>query len=344
MMKLRILTLTLALALLFSLSACTPTRESESGTVITNAMDLTAEWNKVADDDSLVQGCVVVRNEFLKENPEAVERFLDAYQASINYLSTNLDDAAQMIVDAGIFESAPVAKKAIPKCNVRFVDGDALKSSMNTYLSVLYSINAASIGGALPADDFYYARQSLDTSESAPESIRIYTLNGTTGFGMAKLIADARAGSTYDSYTFTVQSDPSVVTSALTGGDADIVALPTNAAANLYNKTGGKVTVLAVNTLGCLYLLTNQNETVTSFEDLRGKTVYTPKQNPSFIFKYLCEQNGLVVGKDVFIDSTSYAEPANLKTAVAAGKVDIAVLPEPMVTVAINAANAAAQK
>jgi NitT/TauT family transport system substrate-binding protein len=135
-----------------------------------------------------------------------------------------------------------------------------------------------------------------------------------------------------------VQTDASNVTAALLNGSADIAALPTNAAANIYNKSEGGVVVLAVNTLGCLYLLTNQNATVTSFEDLRGKTVYVPAQNPTFIFTYLCKQNGLKIGEDVTIDSTTYAQPAALKDAVAAGLVDVAVLPEPMVTIAINTA------
>ena len=172
-------------------------------------------------------------------------------------------------------------------------------------------------------------------------TINVYTLNGTTGFGMAKLMSDAKAGTTTEKYNFSVQSDASVVTSALLSGSADIAALPTNAAANIYNKSEGGVVVLAVNTLGCLYLLTNQNAAVNSFADLQGKTVYVPAQNPTFIFTYLCKQNGLEVGKDITIDSTTYAQPAALKDAVAAGAVEIAVLPEPMVTIAINAAKSA---
>ncbi len=174
-------------------------------------------------------------------------------------------------------------------------------------------------------------------NEQAP-TINVYTLNGTTGFGMAKLMNDAKAGVTAKKYNFSVQADASDVTAALLNGSADIAALPTNAAANVYNKSEGGVVVLAVNTLGCLYLLTNQNATVSSFEDLRGKTVYVPAQNPTFIFTYLCQQNGLKVGEDITINSSTYAQPAALKDAVAAGLVDIAVLPEPMVTIAINAA------
>ena len=181
--------------------------------------------------------------------------------------------------------------------------------------------------------------------EEAPKGeatpINVYTLNGTTGFGMAKLMNDAKAGTTTEKYAFTVKTDASEVTAAILNGSADIAALPTNAAANLYNKSEGGVVVLAVNTLGCLYLLTNQNAPVTSFENLRGKTVYVPAQNPTFIFTYLCKQNNLEVGKDITIDSTTYAQPAALKDAVAAGLVDIAVLPEPMVTIAINSAKSA---
>ncbi len=182
--------------------------------------------------------------------------------------------------------------------------------------------------------------QGENPSAETP-TINVYTLNGTTGFGMAKLMNDSKSGNTTEKYNFSVQSDASVVTSALLNGSADIAALPTNAAANIYNKSEGGVVVLAVNTLGCLYLLTNQNATVSSFADLRGKTVYVPAQNPTFIFTYLCKQNGLEIGKDITIDSTSYAQPAALKDAVAAGIVDIAVLPEPMVTIAANTAKSA---
>ena len=126
-----------------------------------------------------------------------------------------------------------------------------------------------------------------DKQEGDDLTINVYTLNGTTGFGMAKLMNDAKNGSASQKYNFSVQTDASNVTAALLNGSADIAALPTNAAANIYNKSEGGVVVLAVNTLGCLYLLTNQNETITSFENLRGKTVYVPAQNPTFIFTYL---------------------------------------------------------
>lgn len=157
---------------------------------------------------------------------------------------------------------------------------------------------------------------------------RVYTLSGTTGFGMAGMIAD-NADKVCPEYSFTVESDPSVVTAALVSGDCDIAALPTNAAAALYNKTGGKIQVLALNTRGVLYLVTDGSVKIESVKDLDGMTVCAPAQNPSFIFAALCRANGV----DVAIDN-SYAQPAELNAAAAAGKVSLAVLPEPLVTVA----------
>lgn len=160
--------------------------------------------------------------------------------------------------------------------------------------------------------------------------VNVMVLNGTTGFGMANLMDDAANGKAQQAYSFTVETDASNVVAALANGSADIAALPTNAAAAVYNKTQGKVQVLALNTLGVLYLVTDGSVTVESMADLAGKTVYAPAQNPSFIFQHLCQANGL---DDVTIDNT-YAQPADLNTAVASGQVSIAVLPEPMVTVA----------
>ncbi len=168
---------------------------------------------------------------------------------------------------------------------------------------------------------------SAEADPSLP--IRVITLNGTTGFGMAGLIADSAAGKTDLNYSFTVETDASNVTAALVSGDCDIAALPTNAASALYNKTEGKVQVLALNTRGVLYLVSDGSADIKEIADLEGQTVYVPAQNPTFIFGHICKANGI----EVSIDNT-YAQPAELNAAVSAGEVGLAVLPEPMVTIA----------
>ena len=190
-------------------------------------------------------------------------------------------------------------------------------------LAAALVLSLAACGEKAPADD-----AQLD----AELPVRIMTLNGTTGFGMAQLIHKANNGEAALNYSISVETDASNVTAALISGSVDIAALPTNAASVVYNKTEGAVQVLALNTRGVLYVVSDGSETITSLADLEGKTVYAPAQNPSFIFSAICSAAGV----NVTVDNT-YAQPADLRTAVAAGEVALAVLPEPMVTIACSA-------
>lgn len=208
------------------------------------------------------------------------------------------------------------------------------KSFLSMCLSAALLCTLAACGNSPSAAETPTPSPEQESPAVDPElPVNVMVLNGTTGFGMAKLITDTEAGNSALQYQFSVETDPTNVTGALINGTADIAALPTNAASVVYNKTQGEVQVLALNTLGVLYLMTDGSVTVDSFEDLKGQTVYAPAQNPTFIFQYLCEQNGLTVGEDIFIDNT-YAQPTDLRTALAAGEVSLAVLPEPMVTIA----------
>lgn len=161
--------------------------------------------------------------------------------------------------------------------------------------------------------------------------INISVLNGTTGFGAAKMISDAKEEKAELNYKFTVDTNPANIQAGLINGDIDIAALPTNAAAALYKKSNGAIKIAAVNTLGVLYLMTN-GESVTSIADLKGKTVYCPANNPAYIFEAIVEANGLEVGKDVTLQTLT--EPADVQKALASGEAKIAVIPEPLASAA----------
>lgn len=120
------------------------------------AVDLTDEWAKVGDGSALMMGCVVVRNEFLKENPETVKKFLEEYEASITAANEDLDTTAALCETYGIVAKAAVAKKAIPNCNLCFVSGAEMQTKLSGYLAVLYNADKTAVGGKLPAEDFYY--------------------------------------------------------------------------------------------------------------------------------------------------------------------------------------------
>lgn len=124
-------------------------------------MDLTKEWAAIQGEggSQLVTGVTVVRNDFLNENQAAVDKFLEEHKASAAYANENVEEAAELVAAAGIMEKAAVAAKAMPNCNITYIDGTDMKTALSGYLEVLYNQDAGSVGGALPAEDFYYNAQ-----------------------------------------------------------------------------------------------------------------------------------------------------------------------------------------
>lgn len=118
-------------------------------------LDLNSEWEELNNGSALVTGVVIARSEFIEDYPAVVDSFLEEYSASVDYVSANVADAAQLI---GKFDIVPaaVAEKALPKCNIVFISGAEMKEKLSGYLGVLFDSAAASVGGALPGDDFYY--------------------------------------------------------------------------------------------------------------------------------------------------------------------------------------------
>lgn len=120
-------------------------------------IDLTDVWNAtVSDGSQLLTGVTVVRNEFLAEHPEAVKEFMEQQAASVDAANADPAAVAPHVVQAGIIDAEPVAAKAIPNCHLVCVTGNDMKVSLSGYLQVLFESDPAAVGGALPADDFYY--------------------------------------------------------------------------------------------------------------------------------------------------------------------------------------------
>ncbi len=125
------------------------------------ALDLTEEWDKLQEGSeapsTLITGVVVARREFVEQNPEAIAAFMEHYKSSVDFVNSNVDEAAQLVGQYDIV-TAEVAQKAIPECNITFIEGSEMKDNLSGYLAVLLEQNPQSVGGALPADDFYYSR------------------------------------------------------------------------------------------------------------------------------------------------------------------------------------------
>lgn len=120
------------------------------------ALSLTDEWDKLDNGSTLVTGVTIIRTDVLEENPAAVEKFLEEYEASINYTETNAEDAAKLIAQYEIVPKEPIALKALPGCNIHFIKGEEMKEKVAGYLQVLFDADPKSVGGTLPDDAFYY--------------------------------------------------------------------------------------------------------------------------------------------------------------------------------------------
>ncbi len=120
------------------------------------ALDLTEEWEKT-EGSPLVTGVTVVQKEFLEAHPETVEKFLEEYAASVEYVNTDNDGAAALVGKYDIVAEG-VAKKALPYCNIVSLTGEDMKASVEKYLTVLFNSDPKSVGGQLPDEAFYYIK------------------------------------------------------------------------------------------------------------------------------------------------------------------------------------------
>lgn len=168
--------------------------------------------------------------------------------------------------------------------------------------------------------------------------IRIAYMNGPTGMGMAELIHNNGGADGNENYKFIKYSDAALATADLLEGKVDMACVPTNTAATLYNKTG-KVSVLALNCLNSLYVMTKTGVEINDIKDLENKTIYTIKNGtPAAILSYLLNESGVnatirtTIGEGE--NEKDIAAPTDLAPLLIAGKVDIALVPEPVATAA----------
>lgn len=170
---------------------------------------------------------------------------------------------------------------------------------------------------------------------AAKSAVRLAVLSGPTGVGAAKLLSDADQGIAANDYQYLIATENSEVVAGLSNGEIDIAAVASNVALNLYNKTDGKVKIIALGTLGVLHILESSGGTaIQSVEDLRGKTIYSPGQgaNPEYILRYILTQNGIDPDKDVTI---VFGEAPEITQKLMSGEAEVAMLPVPAATAAI---------
>lgn len=207
-----------------------------------------------------------------------------------------------------------------------------MKKLLSLFLILCLTAALCAGCGNTPAEEPTPAEDAAVTQTDV--TVRLGGLKGPTSMGMVKLLADNEAGQTANQYEFTMAGSADELTPKILQGELDILAVPVNLGAVLYNNSNGAVQLLAVNTLGVIYIVEKGGETVTDWNSLKGQTIYATGKGstPEYALNYLLEKNGLDPASDVTIEWKS--EPAEIVAQMAAQDHVIAMLPQPFVTVA----------
>lgn len=235
-----------------------------------------------------------------------------------------------------------------------------MKRSLAALLAVMLLLSAAACGKqeapAAPGSSgpsepvAEEAAKPEETVEEAPAdtgvTMRVAAMTGPTGMGLVQLmdqfgVAEApqseplteAVSENGNRYVFDLAGTADEITPLLIKGELDAACVPANLASVLYNKTEGGIVTLGINTLGVIYVV-DKGESVQSFADLKGKTVVSAGKGsvPEYAFRYLLAQNGIDPDKDLTIEWKS--EQTECVAALASGAAEIAVMPQPYVTVA----------
>ena len=201
------------------------------------------------------------------------------------------------------------------------------------------SVTASSEAAASEAASSSAASSEAASSEAAAEEntlstadpVRIAGLKGPTTMGLVNLLPMQEDGTANLSYDLQLYGTADEIVPLLTKGELDMAAIPANLAATLYQKTEGAIQVMAVNTLGVLYVV-EKGDTVQSVADLKGRTILSTGKGttPEYVLRYILTQNGIDPDNDVTIEFYSEATEVTAQMAVAGDA--IAVLPQPYVT------------
>lgn len=189
-------------------------------------------------------------------------------------------------------------------------------------------------GGTTSGEKDAPSEGSATTAASEPVSVRAAALKGPTAMGLVRFMSETDAGNLADNdYSFSIVASADEVTPLIAKSEVDIAAVPANLASVLYSKTEGAVRVIAVNTLGVLYVC-ELGDTIQTVSDLRGRTIYSAGKGatPQYALEYVLAQAGLDPATDVTIEWKS--EHAECVAALAEDATAIAMLPQPFVTTA----------
>ena len=220
----------------------------------------------------------------------------------------------------------------------KFVYGSAIAAA-SFGMASLIGCSSGEQAATTETDTESAEAESAETEAAAPSTedvvVRLAGLKGPTSMGLVKMFDDAENGLTKNQYECQVGANADELTPLILQGELDILAVPANLGAILYNNSEKSVQMLAANMLGAIYVI-EKGETISSIEDLEGRTIYTVGKGstPEYLLSYLLAQHGLTMGEDVTVEFRG--DPTEVVGLMSAGTADVIMLPQPIVTICLG--------
>lgn len=257
----------------------------------TSVLDLQDEYKKACGSDSLYTQAGVLVKGNLANDKNFMYKLYAALKNNKTWLLENIADVKTKLNACGSALQVNFTAQTIERCNLDSKDSLSIKTDIEKYFTVIKEFDGTFIGGNLPSDDFYMeCAEPATVDETAEEK---GTLTITVPDGAPALTVLSLNGTYICGYKIEVKvvSGADLVLGSLTNGTSDIVVLPTNVCAKLYNK-GMKVKLASVNIFGVLYMVGKTE--VNSLDDLAGKTIYNIGMGgtPDLTLKYILKTNG----------------------------------------------------
>ena len=126
---------------------------------ITTALDFQKEYIEITGEKNIYPlSVMVVRKDFAKENKELLNNFLNEYEKAVEWTVANPVEAGNLSETKGLGLAASVVSKAIPVSNYTYIQAKKAVSQIEALLNIFLNCDKNSIGGKLPAKDFYYSK------------------------------------------------------------------------------------------------------------------------------------------------------------------------------------------
>lgn len=177
----------------------------------------------------------------------------------------------------------------------------------------------------------------LVTSASATEKLKNLVLSGPFASVSNPLIHMVETGALADiaeQVSFKVWKTPDQLRASTLSGGADFIAMPSNVAANLYNR-GVELKLVNISVWGILFMVSREDN-LTTLSDFKGKEIAMPfrEDMPDIIFTQLARAEGLDPDKDFKLRYVS--NPLDALKLLLTRRVDHALLAEPAISMALR--------